>query len=123
MDCSRCGIDVSPVMIAKAASRGQLYTTCVSCRANPQKQLGECRPWSGDFADDLVTPVKNGVPYKPGRRLCGNADCVAAKHIEKPFDFAETYARIMSEHTGLGMFAIVADRIERELAVGVGERR
>jgi hypothetical protein len=55
--------------------------------------------------------------------LCGKADCVAEKHIEKPFDFAETYARIMSEHTGSGMFTIVADKIERELAIGVGERR
>jgi len=110
-------------MIAKALSRGNDYTTCVSCRAKPSFQVGDCRPYQGEVDLDTFAPMKNGKLFKPGKRLCGKADCIADKHIEKPFDFAETYAKIMGEHTGHGMFQSVADKIERELAVGVGERR
>jgi len=121
--CTRCGVPINPEMVYKALTRGKTITTCSDCRANPQKQLGECRPWSGDFDVDLVTPMKDGQLYKPGKRLCGKADCVAEKHIEKPFDFNEIYARVMAQHNGGFWFKSVADKVERELAVGVGERR
>ena len=111
------------MMLAKALSRGRVDKTCSDCRAKRAYQVGRCRPYQGELDLDTLQPLKNGKPFKPGRRLCGNADCIADKHIEKPFDFAETYAKIMGEHTGHGMFQSVADKIERELAVGVGERR
>jgi hypothetical protein len=110
-------------MLAKALSRGRVEQTCSDCRAKRAYQVGRCRPYQGELDLDTLQPMKNGKPFRPGTRLCGNADCVADKHIEKPFDFEETYARIMGEQTGYGKFAEVCERITRELAVGVGERK
>lgn len=46
------------------------------------KDGDKCYPWQGRFAVDLVTPIdENGYPVKPGRRLCGNADCTNSRHI------------------------------------------
>lgn len=59
---------------------------CTSCRARRvrtvDKDGDKCYPWQGRFAVDLVTPIdENGYPVKPGRRLCGNADCTNSRHI------------------------------------------
>ena len=104
--CKRCGAEMSPAAVAKAFSRGRLVTTCVSCRAKRAVQVGSCRPYQGDFDLDTFQPMKNGQPYKPGKRLCGKADCVADRHIEQPFDFAATYAEVMAFQFGPKQLAI-----------------
>lgn len=48
-------------------------------------QSGEfkCLPWHGRFAEDLVTPIDDlGDVMLPGKRICGNLDCVLPAHIE-----------------------------------------
>ena len=99
--CSRCGIDISPAMLAKALSRGRTDKTCTSCRAQQSFQVGDCRPYQGEVDLDTLQPMKNGQPFRPGKRLCGNADCISKHHIEKPFDFAETYNKVMTFQYGL----------------------
>lgn len=58
---------------------------CKDCKAKPtvsvKTSYGICTPHQGEFDWDTMQPMKDGRPYKPGIRKCGNADCVAASHI------------------------------------------
>lgn len=80
--CARCGFK----WVVPKAKLGESGLLCRSCRASRKTVIesGEfrCVPHQGDFADDLVTPVLNGNLYLPGRRICGNTDCVNVSHIE-----------------------------------------
>lgn len=65
-------------------------TKCKSCKAKPTRSVktdyGICTPHQGEFDWDTMTPMKNGKPYKPGIRKCGNADCIARAHIMTAYD-------------------------------------
>lgn len=67
--------------------RRSTYDTskCKDCKAKPvsvvKSKLGLCTPHKGEFDWETMTPMKNGKPYKPGIRKCGNADCVARAHL------------------------------------------
>jgi len=48
-----------------------------------RSDLGKCLPWHGYFAADEITPVtETGEIYLPGKRLCGNNDCIEKTHIK-----------------------------------------
>jgi len=84
MVCIRCGYEDASGHIAKRVERGSTQT-CQSCRARPAEKVdsnyGKCRPWHGEF-DEHENPVDRfGKLYKPGVRLCMNADCVEVTHI------------------------------------------
>lgn len=80
--CARCGNKWS----VNRPKMGRTDLLCRSCRAARQLVVESngfrCQPWQGEFADDLVTPMLNGNVYMPGKRLCGNSDCVAPNHVE-----------------------------------------
>lgn len=40
-----------------------------------------CEAWQGDF-DEWDNPMKDGVLYLPGVRLCGHRDCVSVDHVQ-----------------------------------------
>lgn len=74
--CVRCGF------VFEVNSTRRNNDTCFSCRAKKQQKVGECLPWHGGFAEDLVTPVdEDGNEVLPGLRTCGNSDCVNGSHI------------------------------------------
>jgi hypothetical protein len=76
--CLRCGMmwDVN-------ASR-KANDFCESCRARRTTKIGACLPWHGRFASDLTTPIhETGLPVMPGKRACGNSDCVNSNHLER----------------------------------------
>lgn len=60
-------------------------TKCKDCKAKPvnvvKTKFGLCTPHKGDFDWDTMQPLKDGKPYLPGIRKCGNADCIARKHV------------------------------------------
>lgn len=80
--CRRCGFSWDATNARKNVAQ------CASCRARPARtvnsvDLGRCRPWRGMFERDEITPVDDdGVPVMPGRRVCGNSDCVNPDHVE-----------------------------------------
>jgi hypothetical protein len=80
--CTRCGF------VWKKSEPRFVNGFCSSCDAlkglplKPRRST--CKPWTGRFAPDDITPVDNlGHPYLPGSRLCRNSDCVNPKHIRK----------------------------------------
>lgn len=82
IDCVRCGYEWEVATIRKPEN------FCQSCRARRVQTVDiggdKCHPWLGRFDVDHVTPVDdNGMPVKPGRRLCGHSDCMNSRHIEK----------------------------------------
>lgn len=82
LECVRCGFEW------EVAAQRKIENYCASCRAKQVRtvDLGgdKCHPWQGMFGADQVTPVfDDGTLVKPGRRLCGNNDCVNGRHIEE----------------------------------------
>jgi hypothetical protein len=81
--CQRCGFS----WVVSPDKRERTDLLCSSCRAVPQKivQYGnlKCIPHQGEFAEDSVTPMRNGEIFMPGERICNHLDCVNPKHIEK----------------------------------------
>jgi hypothetical protein len=74
--CVRCGI------IWEVNSTRKNQDTCKSCKTRKQQKVGDCLPWHGAFAEDLVTPVdEDGLEVLPGLRTCRNSDCVNGSHI------------------------------------------
>lgn len=85
MICRTCGYNDTSNAIEKRVERGGSQE-CASCTARPavtiKTDYGVCRPWRGDFDDDDNPLDARGRLYRPGRRLCGNRDCVARNHID-----------------------------------------
>lgn len=76
--CQRCGIqwEVEPTR--------KVNDLCVSCRARKTQKVRDCLPWHGRYANDMLTPVhEDGSPVMPGKRICGNSDCVNTNHLER----------------------------------------
>jgi hypothetical protein len=77
-ECVRCGwvFELEPLR--------NKFELCESCRARKVQRIGECLPWHGRFAADMTTPIdEGGQMVLPGVRICGSADCVQPKHIER----------------------------------------
>lgn len=71
------GIKIPPAPSSKRSGRpaGSL--------ARPYYQGTACRPHTGEFDLTTMTPIDSrGRQHMPGKRFCGNADCVNRKHIE-----------------------------------------
>jgi len=87
--------------MAKRKERGH-ELLCESCRAKPQTKIktayGICLAWQGNF-DQFDNPIDSrGKYYRPGRRLCGNSDCVELTHIEtRPSTTADVVARMVAD--------------------------
>jgi hypothetical protein len=83
--CIKCGVEDADFAMAKRKERGHPIL-CASCRAKPAKTVrtkyGVCKPWHGDFDADDNPLDEFGKPYRAGKRLCGNRDCVNEEHIE-----------------------------------------
>lgn len=82
--CARCGF----TWVINKNKRPKPRQLCRSCRTKKSYsiQTGElrCFPWDGAFAADWITPIdEEGKPVLPGKRVCGNTDCVNISHIEK----------------------------------------
>lgn len=82
VECARCGY----AWEVQAPRKREQF--CTSCKAGKVQTVtspfGPCVPWHGRFGPDHATPVDDfGQVVRPGVRLCGNADCVSARHIEK----------------------------------------
>lgn len=85
--CERCGyvFQFNPRYL-----HGRNYdpNLCSNCKAKPTKSITKnglrCVPWDGDFDLDTDQPMRDGQPFMPGKRTCGNADCVNRKHVIKP---------------------------------------
>lgn len=76
--CERCGW---VFMINSARAN---HEKCQSCRARKATKIKDCLAWHGKFDSDFVTPVDDlGNEVLPGRRSCGNSDCVNVAHVEK----------------------------------------
>ncbi len=79
--CERCGASWA----VNQEKRHRTDLLCFSCRVKPAMviQYGDlrCQPWSGDFDEDGVTPVLNGIVFMPGDRVCGHLDCCNPKHV------------------------------------------
>jgi len=63
---------------------------CPSCLAKPTRTVastfGTCKPHHGAF-DKFDNPLDaDGFLFRPGPRLCGNADCIEVKHIDRTLD-------------------------------------
>jgi hypothetical protein len=85
VECARCGYTWD---IQSPRNREHF---CTSCKAGKVQTVtgvfGPCVPWHGRFAPDHATPIDDyGKVVRPGTRLCGNADCVSARHIERDKD-------------------------------------
>jgi len=81
--CSRCGFS----WVVNKNKRQKPRPLCRSCRARKAATVQEgefrCLPWHGRFAQDMVTPIDDdGKEFMPGKRVCGNSDCVLDSHIE-----------------------------------------
>ena len=81
--CSRCGF----AWVVNKNKRQKPRPLCRSCRTGKSITVQDgdfkCLPWHGAFAEDMFTPIDDeGIPFMPGKRTCGNADCVSESHIE-----------------------------------------
>jgi hypothetical protein len=84
--CSYCGANsLSREAIQKRKSRGSDRRICLDCSAAKKTTLAYgdliCKPWAGDLDLDTLAPLKNGLVFMPGERLCGHKDCVEPSHI------------------------------------------
>jgi hypothetical protein len=82
--CKRCGYADDSGFIARRRERKQAQL-CQSCVARPSREVkteyGICRPHRGNF-DGRDRPMDRWHRlFRPGHRLCGNADCVEPTHI------------------------------------------
>lgn len=81
--CTRCGIDITLDALATRRRRNDLSTLCKDCESTPRAKVGMCKPWVGDVDLDTMQPLdERGRVFMPGERLCGNADCVNANHVD-----------------------------------------
>lgn len=98
--CTQCGQPIPGQTLAKRQARNpEGYSTrCADCAAVPVATIRAtgCMPWDGDFDWDLMTPVKDGMPYMPGKRSCGNSDCVNRKHVEAQASWQDLVAEQFS---------------------------
>lgn len=97
--CDRCGIEWQ--FDQTYLKRSYSTEFCKDCRAKSVQSTGPsddyCTPWQGEFDLDLFMPLDDeGKPYRPGIRLCGNADCVRPKHL-----ISDDYARSVLRRVGL----------------------
>lgn len=81
VECKRCGFRWD------ATNARKNVKLCSSCRARPARTIvtdeWRCHPWRGMFAADDVTPIDDdGEKVLPGRRICGNSDCVNPDHVK-----------------------------------------
>jgi len=87
MVCERCGLVEETTAEPGEKQTRRRSNLCASCNAKPATTIptayGKCRPHKGPFdADDNPLDSFTGELYRPGKRLCGYADCVEVKHIE-----------------------------------------
>lgn len=80
--CERCGYKTV------IHSKRKPHPLCASCRAKKvqtiQRADKKCYPWHGLFAQDMVSPItEDGKLFLPGKRICGNLDCVNPSHIKE----------------------------------------
>ncbi len=66
-------------------SRKNHHRLCRDCRRTEERKIDygfpdPCIPWNGDFDQD-DNPMKNGMLYRPGQRICNHKDCVQKAHI------------------------------------------
>lgn len=82
VECARCGYAWD---VQSPRKREQFCSSCKAAKVQTvTSPFGPCVPWHGRFGPDHATPVDDyGQVVRPGVRLCGNADCVSARHIEK----------------------------------------
>lgn len=83
--CDRCGFDWVVDNRESYRQAGKILL-CKSCKPGRSETIEKnglvCRPWAGDVDLDTLQPLdKNGDPYLPGIRLCGNLDCVTRAHV------------------------------------------
>jgi hypothetical protein len=75
--CTRCG------MVWEINTTRKNHDLCESCRARKRQKVKDCIVWHGHFGSDMVTPVDDdGLEVLPGKRTCGNADCVSPAHVK-----------------------------------------
>ena len=83
--CTQCGNIVPNTTVLKRRDRRSNETRCADCIGKPSKFIrygsNICRPWTGEFDWDTMTPMKDGRPYMEGHRKCGHADCVNSAHV------------------------------------------
>jgi hypothetical protein len=105
--CSRCGILIPWMTIAKRASRGNTEDRCRDCiprdtvhRIQKPGIKNECNPWAGDVDLDTMQPLNaNGEPHMPGIRICGHLDCCNRNHVIS-FESLEAERHDLSYRTG-----------------------
>lgn len=85
MNCNRCGIEISASTLHARKYKGNESDLCSDCmhldRPFAQNMRNQCRAWSGEVDEDF-NPIRNGILYRPGVRLCGRRDCVKSSHID-----------------------------------------
>jgi hypothetical protein len=87
MNCERCGYVITANRFERILKMGY-DLLCVDCAQVPMRIVvtGKdeyCIPHKFEF-DDEDNPMKHGLPYRPGERLCGNRDCVRPVHVVAP---------------------------------------
>lgn len=84
MNCTRCGIEITNNTLIQRRLQGNESTMCSDCNHLDRPfadNTKSCRAWVGEL-DRFDRPIRNGKLYKPGKRLCGRADCVKTAHID-----------------------------------------
>lgn len=85
--CSRCGaLSIPRKTHEQRRARGSAKAVCSDCSMSASSTIDYggiiCKPWRGDLDLDSLIPLKNGLAYLPGSRLCGHSDCVEKSHID-----------------------------------------
>ena len=82
--CTICGY-VFTFNARNLTGRAFDASLCKDCKAKPVRSVTKngflCTPHQGEFDLDTDQPLKNGKPFMPGFRKCGNADCVKSTHV------------------------------------------
>lgn len=87
--CPRCGQEIPGYVMERRNRRNAERVNCADCEAGKRTQIKNgneiCIPWMGEIDLDTLTPVnRDGSPYMPGNRYCGNKDCVNVNHVSQP---------------------------------------
>lgn len=77
--CRRCGWSW-----VVESGRRRAFELCESCRVKPALSVrygsDRCIPWRFGF-DEFDNPLRDGVLFLPGVRVCGHRDCVNPLHV------------------------------------------
>ena len=79
--CDRCGQQYLYQTYLAQVRRNSAVGLCGDCSGARIPLPKDCLIWRKDFCLDSMQPLKDGLPYREGLRVCGFRDCVKLGHI------------------------------------------